>query len=137
MSERPATKGQIVNFTYELNCKAHEAWDNGYLDTAVRMFRQLARMGEVDAMVNLGTMLDDRITPPDPQGAIYWYMRAFRAGDEAGAWNLAMHYIPRGNLRWYRFWMAKAEEMGEEDAIVEMAKIRADPNYMTKLPLED
>ena len=93
-------------------------------------------MGESDAMINLANLLDDHITPRNPLRAIHWYIAAFRAGDASGAWCLAMHYIPRQNHRWYRFWMAKAAEMGEEDAIIEMAKIRFNPDYITKLPLE-
>ncbi len=111
-----------------------DAWDNGHLDTALRIYKRLAVMGVADAMNCLGTILDDRIQPRDPQGAIYWYLGGVRAGDASAAWNLAMHYVPRSNQRWYRFWMAKAEEMGDEDAIIEMVKIRADPSYMTILP---
>jgi Flp pilus assembly protein TadD len=132
-----ATETKVVDFIYELYGKAHDAWDAGHLDTAVDTFRRLARMGETDAMNCLATLLDDHLQPRKPQEAIYWYMRCVRAEDNLAAWNLAMHYVPRGNKRWYDFWMAKAEKMGHEKAAIEMDKIRHDCHYMTLLPMLD
>ena len=47
-----------------------------------------------------------------------------------------MHYIPLKNMDLYRYWMRRAAELGEEDAIAEAKKF-GDPNYMTKLPFSD
>ena len=82
----------------------------------------------------LGTLLDEQ---QRPQEAVHWYKRSVAAGNAASAWNLAMHYIPLVNKRWYQHWMKRAAAMGNEDAIIEAAKINADPDYMTRLPLED
>ena len=128
---------EIVDLNDELLRQAFDAWDRGHLDTAVHLYERLARLGNSDAMINLANMLDDCVQPRDPLGAIFWYMRGFRYGHQSAAWNLAMHYIPRRNHRWFRFWMVKAAEMEHENAIVELARIHADPAYMTRLPFED
>lgn len=131
------SKENILHYEYELFIKAHEAEERGHLDTALRLFEQLARRGDGIAQNRLARLYDNLVQPRQPQKAIYWDIRAYRAGINSAAWNLAMHYVPRGNMRWYRFWMEKAEAMGNENSIIEMVKIRADSNYMTKLPLED
>ncbi len=126
----------VVDLSQDLWSAASHAEDQGHIDTAVRLYEQAARMGVNAAQRNLGNLLDKRENARSRSMAIHWYVQAFRAGDELAAWNLAMRYVPGGNHRWYRFWMRKAAELGDPDAVAEMAKIDANPGYMTRLPLE-
>jgi TPR repeat protein len=114
--------------------RGNEALGRHHFDEAERLFKASASMGEPHAMDSLGTLLCrlGRL-----QEGIKWYRHAVEAGLPQAAWNLAMHYVPLGQNRRYRYWIQKAAAMGEEDAALEAAKIAKDPEYMTKLPLRD
>jgi len=125
---------EVVDLADTLCWEAFELWEKGRVDEALPLYETSARMGHVAARIHLGTLLDDHVRPSQPLGAIYWYMRAYRSGDATAAWNLAMHYVPRGNRRWFRFWIEKAAAMQHEDAVAELAKLRKVPGYITVLP---
>ena len=114
--------------------RGDRAWDRGHLDEAERLFKLAAAMGDHVSMNSLGKLFDDLRRPED---AVRWYKRAVVAGSAIAAWNLAMNYVPLGQRRWYRYRMKKAAAMGYDDALTEASKLAKDPNYMTKLPLED
>ena len=116
---------------------ADEAEDGERYDDAERLFLEAAQLGNILSMNRLARLYDDVFQPALPDRAIYWYVRAFRAGEDNAAWDLAMHYVPRANHRWYRFWIRKAAESGHSDAVEELTRIKADPAYMIKLPLSD
>lgn len=122
-----------VDLTYHLFCKASEAEDKGHLDETARIYTSAAQRRDAPSQLNLGTLFDNHLQPRQPRKAIYWYMQAVRADYASEAWNLAMRYVPRQNHRRYRFFMAKAEAMGDEDAAIEMAQIRLDDTYITQL----
>jgi hypothetical protein len=115
--------------------RAHHAWERGHLDEAEKLFRSAIAMGEVEAMDGLATMLDD--IPGRKREAVLLYKRSVASGKAMSAWNLAMHYIPLGQPKRYRYWMLKAAAMGYEDAVREAEKIAKNPDYVTKLPVED
>ncbi len=114
--------------------RADALWDGGHLDKAERLFKAAAAMGNVHSMNSLGTLLD---RAGRSREAIYWYKRAVTKGYAMAAWNLAMHYVPLERGRWYRHWLLKAAAMGDQDAQIEVAKLTQNPEYMTKLPIED
>jgi hypothetical protein len=122
----------LAESVYERAIYAYEA---GRLDEAEKLFRSAMALGEICAIDALATMLDD--IPARRREAVTLYKRAVALGYATSAWNLAMHYIPLQQQRRYRHWMLKAAEMGCEDAIREAAKIAKNPDYMTRLPLED
>ena len=126
---------RVVPLAGSLWQRADRAWDRGQLREAERLFRRAAAMGHLPSMNSLATLLDDDLRRP--QEAIFWYKRAVLAGHDIAAWNLAMHYVPLGQKRWYRYWMKRAAAMGNEDAAVEAAKLAKDPNYMTRFPIEN
>jgi TPR repeat protein len=128
------SRQRIVPLAGSLWERGDRAWDRGHLGEAERLFKLASAMNHVDSMNSLATLLD---ALGRPQEAIFWYKRAVTAGNAMAAWNLAMHYVPLGQRRWYRHWLNKAASMGDEDAVVEAAKLAKDPNYMTRLPLED
>ena len=125
---------KVVPLAESLWERAYYAEERGHFDEAERLLRQSAAMGNMSAMSSLANLLDDRLHCP--QEAVHWYKRCVAAGDASAAWNLAMHYIPLGQRRLYRYWMRKAAAMGEEDAVAEVTRF-SDPTYMTKLPFDD
>ena len=125
---------EVVDLADTLCWQAFALWEQGRLDAAVPLYEASARMGHSTAQLNLGTLMDDHLEPRQPSKAIYWYVRAFRNDEPSAAWNLAMHYVPRGNRRWFRFWIRKAAAVGHERAIEELKKLDFDLNYITVLP---
>ena len=103
----------------DLLLEALQLIEDDKMDDAIERLYKSARMGDSEAQWTLANILDDELETPRPDEAVYWYKRAIRSGDATGAFNLAMHYKNRGNFRWYRFWMAKAAQLGDEDAKAE------------------
>ena len=103
--------------------EAFYAQEEGDLDRAIELYKQASRMGFTPAQTNLGNIYDDVLIPAQPHKAVEMYRRAVRLGDRAGAWCLAVHYRNLHRGRWYRYWLRKAAEMGEEDAKLELARL--------------
>jgi TPR repeat protein len=97
-----------------------ELEDKGEVDAAICIYLEAANMGHPLAQSNLGNMLDDKVYPPRPKEAVYWYKRAVRAGLSVAALNLAVHYKNLGQRRWYIYWLKAASEMGNTDARAEL-----------------
>lgn len=102
---------------------AEDAEDRGDLRTAIRLFKRSAALGCVQAFARLGTIYDDRLSSPRPDTAMLWYKRGVRRGSEIAAQNLAMHYKLLGNARWYRHWLKRAVELGDEDSRAELESL--------------
>ncbi|MGH6986851.1 MAG: tetratricopeptide repeat protein [Caulobacteraceae bacterium] len=90
--------------------------DIGDVKGAIEEYKIGAEGGNTFAQNCLATLLDDKIDPPDPVSAVYWYKRAVAKGDESAVWNLAMHHASRGRKRWYLYWLRRAKELGYEGA---------------------
>jgi TPR repeat protein len=105
---------------------AFEAQETGDLKNAIRLYKLAAARGFTPALTNLGNIYDDLLEPPQPAKAVGLYRKAVQQGSRAGAWCLAMHYRNQGRDRWYRYWLRRAAEMGEEDAIDELARMERD-----------
>jgi len=105
--------------TYTL-IRAFELEEAGDIEGAIANFKEASRQGSVDARSKLGTIYDDVIKPPRPEEAVRWYRKGASAGDAGCAWNLAMHYAGIGNVRWYKYWLHKAKELGDPDAREEL-----------------
>ena len=58
---------------------------------------------------------------------MYWYRRAVRQGQAAAANNIGTIYRDEGRLRLAIRWFAKAADLGDGDALLEMAKLYAGP----------
>jgi TPR repeat protein len=100
-----------------------ELEDAGDVNAAICVYLEAAKMGHPLAQSNLGNMLDDKIDPPRPREAVYWYKRAVRGGLSVAAWNLSMHYRNLGQRRWSIYWLKVANKMGNEDARVELLNL--------------
>jgi TPR repeat protein len=125
---------EVVDLADSLCWQAFELWEQGRMSAALPLYETSARMGHSSAQIHLGNLMDDHVEPRQPLKAIHWYVCAYRNQEPMAAWNLAMHYVPRGNRRWFRFWMTKAAEAGHEEAITELRKLNFDPGYITVLP---
>ena len=111
-----------------------DAEDAGDIEAAIAHYTASAKLGHTHAQSNLGTLLDDVVSPSRPAEAVYWYKRAVRCGYSGGAWNLAMHYRGLGVRRWYRHWLLVAARMGHEDAPHVLRKLMK-KGWMTSGPM--
>lgn len=111
---------ELRAYDYIQQALKHESL--GDLKCAVGYLRRAAELNSIYAQTTLATILDDKIKPAQVSEARYWYKRAVRAGDHNAAWDLAMHYGARQNLRWYLYWLNVAEKMGDPDANEEKKK---------------
>jgi len=115
-SKQLSNQKDVARATLEAGCHAYE---DGHVARAARLFLKAARLGSVEAQVNLGNILaaGTRSAAPDFDGARFWYRKAAERGSPEAAWNLAISYRGRGNVRMHRFWLERAARMGSEDAI--------------------
>lgn len=96
---------------------ACDLYETGERRRSVKLFKQAAIAGVIGAQVNLGNIYDagDGVRCDFPT-ARYWYKRAIDQGSPEAAYNLAVSYLHRGNVRWARYWLLVAESLGDEDA---------------------
>lgn len=106
---------------YQMMQDAVKAEYSGDVSTASRLYKRVVRSISNVARAELGAIYSDDMKPPEISKAIYWYKSAVKNGDAECAWNLAMQYAKMGRRRGYLHWLAIAEEMGDEDAPVELA----------------
>lgn len=118
-SKQPSNQKDLARAALEAGCYAHE---DGHVAKAARLFLKAAKLGSVEAQVNLGNILaaGTRSNAPDFDGARFWYRKAIEGGSPEAAWNLALKYRDRGNSRMHRFWLERAGRMGDEDAIEQL-----------------
>jgi TPR repeat protein len=106
---------------------AEEMWknaslaeDRGDISTAINLYEKSAKLNFAYSQNNLANIFDDKLVPSREKEAVYWYKKAISNGYSTAAWNLAKHYQNKGNKRWYRYWLERAVQMGDEDAIDEV-----------------
>jgi TPR repeat protein len=103
---------------------AEEAWEKGLdlseqgdMAGAAKAYEYAAKRGHALAQLNLGNILDDELSPPDPTGAVYWYERAVEGGVDSAAWNLFLHYLRVGDDVLREQWLRTAAAMEHPDAL--------------------
>lgn len=105
---------------------AHAAWEAGDLKLARQLFERAAAAGDAGSLVNLGYFYDEGIgAMPDKALAMRLYKRAYRKGDAAAASNIAILYREQGRRRLSFQWFARAAQLKDGDAEVELAKLLA------------
>lgn len=98
----------------ELGCDLYE---KGLLFKAFDSFLIAAKLGCPEAQINLANMLDSgEGTEKNFKRAAHWYKKAVTHGAPEAAYNLAIAYKQQGNFKWFKFWLVRASEMGDEDA---------------------
>jgi TPR repeat protein len=110
--------------------------DAGQFRQAADCFLKAARGGVPEAKVNLGVLYSEgKGVRRNARIAAHWYKSAARQGTSAGAANLALDYLAAKRYRWARYWFYKAIDLGDCDALVELAKMNM-RELGTRLPGE-
>ena len=90
-------------------------------EKAVEWFRKAADAGYVSAQNNLGIMLGDGDgVEKNPDFALYWLKKSYRAGDQNAAQNIAITYRENGKFKRAIHWFIKLASTGDEDAILQL-----------------
>jgi len=102
-----------------------ELYEEGNLQEAFKVFLRASRLGNPQAQVNLANMYDSGDgVEQDREVAAHWYKLAIRKKVPEAAYNLAVSYQQQGKTKWSKYWFSRAAEMGDEDAMAELAKGR-------------
>lgn len=108
----------------DLFLKAERAEDVGDLKSANRFLLEAAKLGHTGAQVALANNYSSgQGITRSLEKAAYWYRRAYEAGDESGALNLAIDKLKAGNKRAAILWLKKAIELHSGEAALELAKL--------------
>ena len=103
--------------------EADRLWEAGRNREARLVFRKLAEAGDESAQLNLGYMLaagqGGRKNWPE---ARRWYLRCYAGGHPSGAINMGHHYRRLGKRRSALQWFARAAELGDDSALLQIAK---------------
>lgn len=95
---------------------------------AFRLFSAAARAGHLEAQSNLGYLFDTGTGVRRSRiKALHWYRKAARRGDPAAANNIGTLFRDEGKPRLALRWFEKAVALGNEDALLELAKLYAGP----------
>lgn len=111
-------KGSLL---WRVACRLEE---EGKLEEAISTYKLAAERGSVDALTNLGTLYADKYNPPQIDKAVECLRSASALGSAPAAWNLALHYKDRNERGESDKWMKLAAELGDQDAIRELAARR-------------
>ena len=104
--------------------KADEAYRNGDVKLAFRLFSLASEGGDSSAMSRLAMMYGDgEGIPYDFDKSVYWDLQAIDAGCTSSMSNLAITYRNYGDTREARKWFEKAYKAGDVDAALELAKM--------------
>jgi len=88
---------------------------------AMEWLRRAAEHGCGPAQNTLGVLLGDENLPPkNRRQALAWLKKAFRAGDNIAASNIAITYRENGDLRSAVRWFEKSVAGGDDDARIQL-----------------
>src|SRR5437868_13724030 len=107
---------------YNLFDQANKQWEFKKYTKAYKLFLQSAMAGDAYAFNTLGYFLDYGIgVPQDKNAALSWYKKAAKNGDICAYSNIGVFYKEQGNFRQAKFWLSRAIDKGDGDALLEMA----------------
>lgn len=107
-----------------LVAQASELAEEGKNRKAVQLLLRAARAGNLSAQLNLGFHLaTGKGVRRSRQGALYWYKRAAGRGYAAAASNVGCLYRDERRSRLAMRWFEKAAALGDDDALLEIAKL--------------
>jgi uncharacterized protein len=88
---------------------------------AAQWFRRAAEHGSGNAQNNLGILLaNGNGVGKNVDEALLWLRRAFRAGNQCAAQNIAITYRENGDLTRAFKWFRRATEAGDGDAMIQL-----------------
>jgi TPR repeat protein len=106
-----------MNEAEKLHEQACEIYEAGELAESAALFKKAARMGQVNAQINLANMYDEgQGVAQDFARARYWYKKAARRGSPQAEYNLGITYLRRLNPRRGEYWLIRAAGKGDEMA---------------------
>jgi TPR repeat protein len=104
--------------------RANELAEDGKNREAVQLLLKAAKAGNLSAQLNLGVHLaTGKGARPSREKALYWYKRAARRGYAAAASNIGCIYRDQRRARLALRWFEKAVALGDDDAMLEVAKL--------------
>lgn len=100
----------------------------GRLEEAFQLFLKAARAGNARAQLNVGYLYDTgQGVDRSRAQALAWYRKAVRQGEALAAANIGTLYRDEGRLRLAVRWFQKAAAMGEEESLLEVARLYVGP----------
>lgn len=88
---------------------------------AAKWFRKSAEHGFAPAQNNLGSILSARnAAHKNIEEALFWFRKAFDAGETMSATNIAITYRENGNFRKAVQWFRESVESGDDDARIQL-----------------
>lgn len=104
--------------------QANDLAEEGKNREAVQLLLRAARAGNLSAQLNLGVHLaTGKGVRPSKEKALYWYKRAAGRGYAAAASNVGCVYRDQRRTRLALRWFEKAVALGDDDAMLEVAKL--------------
>lgn len=104
--------------------RASELAEEGKNREAVQLLLKAAKAGNLSAQLNLGFHLSTgKGVRPSREKALYWYKRAAGRGYAAAASNVGCIYRDQRRARLALRWFEKAVALGDDDAMLEVAKL--------------
>lgn len=91
--------------------------DKGRLNEAIALYKKAIIKKNINSMINLANIYDDKIKPSRPHEAVLLYKKAARWGSSVAAWNLYKHFSNIFDKRKSKYWLDRAASLGDEDAI--------------------
>lgn len=96
----------------------------GNIRGAFAMLLAGAKCGNQSCQVNLANYYaEGKAVRANFEEARRWYKRAFRTGSRGAAYNMALEFLRRGDIRNARAWAKRAMALEEGEAYVLMAKM--------------
>src|SRR5436190_16021559 len=113
--KRTRKRGSLKSLDLDKACaEACDQWDRGNTRVAFKQFLSLATRGYSGSFLNLGYFFDRGIgVRANESKALYWYIRAYRAGNSSGANNIGTIYRDRGEYTRAIMWFSRAISLGE------------------------
>lgn len=117
-----ANKKYLAHKAFET---AYDLYEAGHVAKARRAYEHAARLGSPYAQITLANLYDDyAFGKRYRKRARMLYRRALAHGMPQAAYNMAQLYRKEGSRRWYKFWLRKAAESGDNDAKIELRDAR-------------
>ncbi|WP_224368984.1 tetratricopeptide repeat protein [Hyalangium versicolor] len=108
--------------------RASQLLERGQFTEAFRLFLEAAQAGDSRAQVTVGYLYDtgQGVSQSRTQ-ALLWYRKASHKGVASAATNIATIYRDEGRLRLAVRWFEKAAALGDDEALLDMARLYAGP----------
>lgn len=104
--------------------KADQAYNKGNFREALDLFLKAAGYGDESAMGRIASMYEDAEgVTYDFDKAIYWYLKAVKAGSLTSLYNLGVSYRAQGDILQAKYWFERALNAGDLDAALDLGKL--------------